>query len=569
MLSDKTHYRPGETVQVLSTGSVTARFGLNEEQTITGSFVPPKPGGYELIDSSGNSSVFTVADNIFDAGVGGNWGDKQKTGHDKWQGIPQKCLDLGVNLFELFFCAPCDFSQLVGSGSWASGQARYPENDAGIGGLVAACHAVGVSVGLYVNCHPCGPAGYALTQSHPEFFLRDGFGRIDGRPPDLADFPRWNDFSWTGVPAWNPFTLDLHNTNVVQYGIDQMLAAVTHYGFDYVRFDGHYTVAGNPNASIRNMLAVRQALAGRCLVGFNFGKGGDISSEGAVGLAGGGLYLQEQGASAVERNAVMGLGGSYYTLTDGDPFAHPYYANLPAAPGFMRWTPAQSAFARRWFPEFVWNRDLSPVAAGVKCLVDGARRYYVTEFSSPGTYQLGRATNVITPERGLQTNVSTAVIASIGLVVDEFAPVDPAGVIRCPALRDVSGVAAPIGGDGRQIIPDLSVGAKMFAGITTGPFEAGTYKVSYRLWVEPGTSGQITFQVQQPGGNALLKQYAHTPDVTNPANGAASLTLGGWLYQDYTVGEATVPAGMVNATCWAAPGAKGAVHLDSVCFIKQ
>lgn len=561
MLTDKLHYRPSETVSLTGKAPFTANFDLDDQIAVVGnSFTPPEPGGYQVTDSAGNSSVFTVAENVFDVGVGGNFGSDQMTGNvapsgvAKWTTIPANCVAHGVNLFELFFAAPCDFSQLVGTGAWLSGQARYPENEVGMVGLVQACHAVGVWVGLYVNCHPCGPAGAALAQAHPEFFVRDGFGNIDGGPlTSAADIAGWNTPAYSPAsPIWRPLTLDLTNPNVVRYLIDQIKAAVAHYGFDYVRFDGHTTVAGRPNASIENMLALRLGLAGVCRVGFNFGKGGDISSEGAVALAGGGLYLQESGSSAAERSLVNGLGGSYYTITAGDPFAHPYYANLPAQTGMARWTPAQSAFARRWFPKFVWNRDLSPVAAGMRCLVDGAKRYYVTELPTPGTYQLGRSTNIITPETGLETGQTTATIASFGIVVDEFAPVDPAGVIRCPAFRNYSGAAAPIGGDGRQFRSDLSSGVNPFMGVTVGPFATGTYKVSYRLWLEGGSSGGFAFQVQQPGGQPILK---------------ASLSLAsGGTYQDVPIGQCVVPDGaMLNATCWPT-NAKGSAHLDSVSF---
>jgi hypothetical protein len=325
-----------------------------------------------------------------------------------------------------------------------------------------------------------------------------------------------------------------------------------------------------PNQSIRNILMVRERLAGVCLVGFNFGKGGDITNEGAVGLAGGGLYLQEKGASAAERAAVMGCGGSYYALASGDPFAHPYYASLPAAPGYLRWTPAQSAFARRWFPKFVWNRDLSPVADRVICLIDGARRYYVTEFSVPGTYPLGRATNVITPETGLQTNVSTAAIASMGLVVDEFAPVDPAGAIRCPALRGYSGINPPIGGDGRQCRSDMSTGVTPFLGVSNqGPFDAGTYQVAFRVWVEPGSTCQLRFSIADMADKEILVGYAHTPDAAN-TSGQVSLPITGWGYQDYEIGAVTFRGGeSIQARLWPAGKCKGAMHLDSVALAKR
>lgn len=573
-LTERTHYSPGDTVKLLSSGPVTITSNLNDTQAAVGSFVASGFGGVQLTDQNGNTDVITVAENFFDTGVGGNWGSDQQTffnGKPKWQGIPAKCRAAGVNCFELFFWAPCDFSLLSGTGSWFSGQARYQESDADTLGLIQACQAQGIAVVDYVNRWPAGPVGYALTQQHPEFFIKDSFGHVGGVAPDLTNYARWDDSTWTGA-TWTPFNLNLKRKEVVEYGLNQIKASVLRYGWAGVRYDGHYTVPGNPSLSSRNMAMVRRELADVCRVGFNFGKGGDLTSEGATGLADGGMYLQETGSSAAQRAQVAALGGSYYAIQSGatgaDQFAHPWYANLNGI------TPQRSAFLRRWSAFLLgWNRSMTQVGGMNFVEINGAR-YYVTEYQTPGTYQLGRSTNVITPEKGLQENQTQAVISTVGLVVDTVAPTGAGtggAAYRCVASRNWSGYPAAIGGDERQYRPDMSTGTYPILGVSNqGPFPAGTYSVTFSLWLEPGTSGQLQFEVDPVGGNALLKAYGHTPDITSPVNGNKSLTLGGWLYQNYTVGTVTVADGAIlRAGCWPLAPSRGVAHLDSISFVKQ
>lgn len=584
MLADKTHYKSTDTINLITVNPVIVTFYLDDQATVKNSFVANEVlgnefcGGVQLQDTVTNEiEIISVADNIFDVGVGGDFGSDQQTGLNKFQNIPQNARAFGINLFELFFWAPCDFSKLtvsdIGSNNYYSGQTRYCENALNIKQLKSICSQNGIALGLYVNCHPQGPYAYQLTQNHPKFFKSDAFGNPGGVPPDLSHYNVWNNQGLIYSPPFNPFILNLEDQNVIQYGIDQIKACIADINPDFIRFDGHYTVQGNLNASIRNMYMLRKQVD--IPIGFNFGSQSSVNQEAAVGLANGNMFLQESVAASntVLDNSIESVfqhGGNYYSIPDtvnsGGGLAHPYYSNVEGySSGYCK-------FLKR-YSSFIWNRNLCPVNSNTKCLKIKNRRFYVTRYADPGPYKFNQLVDILTPENGLFTS-NLLTVKTIGLVVNEFKPqTDSNSIIRCKANRVWNGYGPIISGDLRQV-KDSSWGVTPFLGVNNqGSFKSGTYNVTVRLWVE---SNAIQFQCQfliqtVPESNLSWKFFGHTSDVSNPINGVASILLQqGYVYQDYSLGEIVLPEDNTYLQCAVETLTKtGLVHLDSVAFELQ
>ncbi|MHB9132705.1 MAG: LamG domain-containing protein [Armatimonadota bacterium] len=246
---------------------------------------------------------FSVAENFFTVGIGSDWGGGLHTASEQYRTIPESARKMYSNWFELFFWSPCDWALHVApQKQWWSGQASYPEDEDHLTDLIKKSHEQGIKVAMYANANPAGPFGWDVARKHPEWFGGGGFGRASLFNADALD--NWNNPAWRknvkGNPGWYVIPVDLRRTDALDYGIDRIVDSAKQYGWDAVRYDGHYTIVGNDEMSTRNMRRLKertqQQLPGFRL-GFNYGRApewlGGVSHEMREGMAGGNLYLQE------------------------------------------------------------------------------------------------------------------------------------------------------------------------------------------------------------------------------------------------------------------------------------
>jgi hypothetical protein len=382
--------------------TASGRFGVEAQ-------VRARAGGA----SATASDYFCVADDFFEVGIGSTWGSDLHTGLGKQREVPGNARRIYSNWLELFFWAPCDWSQLVSPlDRWWSGQAGYPENEKNLLELVRECQRLGIRVAAYASCNPAGPFAWEVARRRPEMFRRNAYGAFDGYY-DVEHLDFWNDPAWRAKPrqtAWYRLNLDLRRLETVDWGIDQIIASTKHYGWDAIRFDGHYAVYGHDEISARNMRRLKERVsreAPHLRLGFNFGRApewkGGVTHEMREAMAGGGLYLQEgirnwryteeayESWSRYSQNElrvgkqVQALGGSYHCIlgTDDLPPApafykfvysliaggHPFYGEHANIVGCSNW----GAFLTRW-SAMLWDRRLARL--------DDAAQHFSVEGSS-------------------------------------------------------------------------------------------------------------------------------------------------------------------------------------------
>jgi len=95
-----------------------------------------------------------------------------------------------------------------------------------------------------------GTTGWELLRRRPEWFYASPQGIPASWGVDAWDLAHWNDFRHTDV-ATVPFAYDtlcvfpdLRQPAALEWGIKELIASVKDFGWDGVRFDGHWT-AGN------------------------------------------------------------------------------------------------------------------------------------------------------------------------------------------------------------------------------------------------------------------------------------------------------------------------------------
>ena len=358
----------------------------------------------------------SVTDNYFAVGIGYPAGPIT-TGDSHYDALPAQMRAAYANMLEIFFWAPCDWAKLTSArDEWWSGQTSYHETEAGLQSLIGNCHQLGIKVAGYCSQNAAGPEGWEVARRHPEWFYPNQDGSINGEY-DVANFDHWNDTAWRTERAakkaealpWYALNVDLRKLPSLDYGIDQIIAGHKQYGWDAMRFDGHYRIPGNDEMSARNMRRLKERVAAACpelRLGYNYGE-----HELRETMAGGGLYMQEGIRSlryAKERYTswkhyatnelryakfIQSLGGYYHCIWDlsgalagnkknPEPErglyvflygiiagGHPYYGTHQALPGCDNW----GAFLTRW-SSMLWDRQLHLVAhPETQFAVDGAR----------------------------------------------------------------------------------------------------------------------------------------------------------------------------------------------------
>ena len=355
--------------------------------------------------SSASETYFSVSDNFYEVGIG--YGTPVHTDTKRYLQHPEHMRANYLNWLDVFFWAPCDWACLVSPlKRWWGGQCDYPHDEDNLKDLIVQCHRQGIKLAAYCSKNAAGPFGWEVARRHPEWFARSPRGGIAGSY-HVEHLDRWNDEDWRASDEeggyrseetrWYGANVDLRRVDALDYGIDQIVKSVKHYGWDAVRFDGHYTIVGNDAVSTRNMRRLKERVwkeLPNFRFGFNYGCGpewhGGITHEMREALAGGGMYMQEgirnwrhtdsqysswkHYASNELRIAkqLQTLGGTYHCiwslqgLTRPQAFykfvyglvagGHPCYGSFVGLPGCENW----GAFMTRW-SSMLWDPGLRAV----------------------------------------------------------------------------------------------------------------------------------------------------------------------------------------------------------------
>jgi len=382
---------------------------------------------------------FNVNDNVWEVGIGAagsSIGGMSGFANDGSLAYDVRTFrENYYNWWEKMFWPPDDWGDMVPTqAEWVSGQSARYENAKHIKDFIAMVKPQGIkSISYAKNCAG-GPEGWELARKHPDWYYTDDSGHINGSF-NTWDLANWHDFKlhtdregrkkyssdWWGLMP------DLRQPTVLDWGINQILESTKQYGWDGVRFDGHFT-AGNDELSTANQRRLKDVLWAydpNFRFGFNmswsYGYQTSFSAEGMLSgydhelrelMAGGGLYMQEainhwayaSGGNqvytswrdyatkeVVATNGVRKLGGSYhfiYAISSLNPVSrlykfalgtaagiHPVYGDSQHAPGCENW----GRFLTRW-SAFVWDTHLRPVAAPGAVEVQAAKPLWWQEW---------------------------------------------------------------------------------------------------------------------------------------------------------------------------------------------
>ncbi len=331
-----------------------------------------------------------------------------------------KLLDIArqkyANWLEVFFWAPDDWGNLTPTADrWYSGQASYLMEPGKIKRFIEAAHARGIKVVTYGKHVACGPDGAELARRRPEWFR--------GAGGDIRQLDEWNDDAARAkkgaVFSWQRYPVDFNRPDALAYGIRQIADSARMFGWDGVRFDGHYTVSSDA-VSAWNLRQLKETLWAErpgFLFGFNYAFAPDsypaITHEMREALAGSGMWMQEaigqhdgysidgsvyrtwtkaegeaRGFAPNElkqAKRVSSLGGQYHCILALKPSpagvfklvysliagAHSVYGSHEQVPGCGNW----GRFMTRW-SAFLWHPGLTIVARPEERVTVGDSRVY-------------------------------------------------------------------------------------------------------------------------------------------------------------------------------------------------
>ena len=142
------------------------------------------------------------------------------------------------NGFEFFFWAPDDFADMTPEAEyWRSGQGRYKNTRTNLKAAIDLGHANGLALITYGKCVGYGPAILEYFRKRPE--NAGGFGEQLSFMHGAWELTRWHTND-----AFSPnlrFYPNLSDPRVLAHGMNEILESTRMFGWDGVRFDGHFT----------------------------------------------------------------------------------------------------------------------------------------------------------------------------------------------------------------------------------------------------------------------------------------------------------------------------------------
>lgn len=300
--SDKITYRPGETAQVAvavenvggqpASGTLSVDFveGLDDRRrigegevtvsagaTVTRSFQVPVGADLwgrgidaRVLTAEGTASAshaFGVVTSPYMAAFAGR--GLPQFGSERWtpeqaeaqaEKIAAANLAEYANFYEAFAWAPCDFSQMTVSDDepFHSGQTQYSKRRSAMQTLHRVFHKYGISCVSYGKSCAAGLPGLTYALRHPEqmnVFPKAGFAH-ESLNVDVIDrmlegryrrHGKDEDFWQSWISCW---TL-MGNLDAANFGCDEIARSAKMFGWDAVRYDGHFSVWRNPAMAAR------------------------------------------------------------------------------------------------------------------------------------------------------------------------------------------------------------------------------------------------------------------------------------------------------------------------------
>ncbi len=247
---------PGEVADFSTEGfALKPRFGMD--------LVVELWEGNNFLDRK--SDTFFISDNPYQVGQKGGAclrGWDEATTHTQREQVV-RLRQYYLPIVELLAVGPDNFSKWVpDTEKWYAGQgsAAYMNSTAAVRALTSDAHRHGIYVVPYVNSAVSGVYGTQFAADHPDWMLYDARGHVTGGvetklleleqqfyqqyPASLQDAALLEAIrkpdSGGGLQIC---AVNLANQEAVRYSIDQLVKGMKYFGFDGLRWDGHYQVA--------------------------------------------------------------------------------------------------------------------------------------------------------------------------------------------------------------------------------------------------------------------------------------------------------------------------------------
>lgn len=377
----------------------------------------------QVVDSG--SDVFNISTNVWQVGLGAQPGYR---GHTATLSEADIVEDVELvrqqygNMVEKSFWPPSDWDNMAPAEQvteWISGQTARYEKRARILQFHRLAGQQGIKMMTYGKHHGDGHSGWQAYRARPDWYFTTEYAPWSDAPSgELSshDYRWWDDIpyhtkyrerfraqNWSAAPP-----PDFRKLDVLDFGIDNLLASTAMFGWDGVRFDGHWT-AGNDELSAWNARRMKERVWAdypEFRFGFNYSYtpgeyllswtedgmwGGEQELQ--ENMAGGGMYMHEAIRNfefspgktyttwrelalreAEASKYIHSLGGNYHWILAADELsardaryklaiasmigAHPSYGDQASVRprGWGR-------FLTRW-SAFIYDPNLKPVEAG-------------------------------------------------------------------------------------------------------------------------------------------------------------------------------------------------------------
>jgi hypothetical protein len=439
----------------------------------------------EVVHSS--SEYFGVSKNVYRVGITG-----RNVGQSTRELTPERAETVMAgnqkqyaNYFECFAWAPCDYSDLTPkTEEFVSGQTQYPGSVSGMKLQIATAHRHGVKAITYGKACGAGIAGFLTYQLHPEYF-----GHSYDRGPSTEKFSTYllermleNDYNFNrpsdgGWRHWASLWTRFDYNPAVDFGADELVRSAEMFGWDGVRWDGHFTE--NQRRCIDRINAKRPGY----VHGYNS----------AFANAGSPLFLPPDQSDFHEIAKDHGLimdesvrghsrwtDGSMRNFYEGICREANYEKRIGGLPLFITFDMGSKQ-------DVTWN---------VLCGLAAGQRY--TYLTSPGDYAFGPLPKFLTRYSAFVWD-DTALIAK---ATDYFQVTPPAGAPANTALWwDQSAWLRKLP-DGRQ---------QVLLNVLNFP---GYRNFAQRVQPPPIALDKVTVRAKLPAGAKLTRAFHISPDLT-------------------------------------------------------
>lgn len=211
---------------------------------------------------------FGVASHAYEISIWGQYGPGNTAGGEELQHVVGGMRNSYANIYECFAWAPCDFYEASpDADSWYSGQNTVPYSKRSLQRFHELCHEKGIQAVAYYALVGRGAAGLEPLRIHPEWFSQAAIGIGTDRSLDVDAFEHWirgdyEDEDGKRLSCYQGFGVNASIEAVVRHGAEELARSSEMFGWDGVRYDGHF-IAGSDARSVWNDQLVRSVVTAR------------------------------------------------------------------------------------------------------------------------------------------------------------------------------------------------------------------------------------------------------------------------------------------------------------------